>query len=273
MANIAVIGKRGQVASALQAVYSSAKFFGREELDLANPDFARLGKPDVIINSGAYTAVDKAETEQELCNQINHLAVAALAEYCAENNITLVHYSTDYVFDGTGNQPFTEDNTINLAPINVYGKSKLAAERAIAQSGCKHYILRTSWVYSFTGNNFVKTMLRLADKPELKVVNDQIGCPTYAPDIAAYTKKLLEANPPSGIYHFTGSEQISWFDFAKMIIPQTNVLPIPSSEYPLPAKRPLNSRLDTTKIKALGINFRQVSAALQDCLDKIRLGG
>jgi len=272
MANIVVIGKSGQVASALQAVYPTAKFLARDSLDLTNPDFTKLGKPEIVINAAAYTGVDKAETEQELCNQINHLAVAALAKYCAENNITLVHYSTDYVFDGTGNQPFTEENTANLQPINTYGKSKLAAEKAIAQSECKYYILRTSWVYSHTGNNFVKTMLRLADKPELKVVNDQIGCPTYAPDIAANTKKLIDANLPIGIYHFTGEEQISWFDFAKMIIPQTNIISIPSSEYPLPAKRPLNSRLSVAKIKGLGVNFPSIRDSLQECLEKIRLG-
>lgn len=276
MAEYLVFGKNGQVANSLAAVLPNAEFIDSERVDLAItkniiPFLKTRVKPRFIINSAAYTAVDKAEAEPELCNKINHLAVAEMAKYAAENNIILVHYSTDYVFDGSGNQPFTEDNIANLQPLNIYGKSKLAAEQAIIKSGCKYYILRTSWVYSAVGNNFVKTMLRLASKPELKIVNDQIGCPTYAEDIAVNTLKLLRIAPEFGIYHFTGSEQISWFDFAKMIIPAANIMAIPTAEYPTPAKRPLNSRLNTNKIENIGICFPKISESLNKCLCKLAI--
>lgn len=269
MSRIAVIGKTGQVGRALADELPDSRFYGREEIDLTNPDFSIIGKPDIIINAAAYTAVDKAESEAELCDQVNNQAVARLAEYCATNNITLVHYSTDYVFDGSGTAPFTEDNTQNLHPLNVYGKSKLAGERAIINSGCKYYILRTSWVYSNTGANFVKTMRRLAaERPEIKVVADQVGSPSYAPDIAANTLKFLEQAPTFGIYHFVPEEQVSWYDFARLILAGNpiKITPITTAEYPLPAKRPLNSRLFCGKLRNVGISFPKISDSLSKTL-------
>ena len=271
MASIVVLGKSGQVAKALAEVLPGAKFMGRTEFDMAEKlDLTKLGKPDVIINAAAYTAVDKAESEPELCNRINHIAVAELAGYCAKNNITLVHYSTDYVFNGAGYEPFTEENTKDLFPLNTYGSTKLAGERAIATSGCKYYILRTSWVYSHEGANFVKTMLRLgAERTELKIVNDQIGSPTLAADIAENTLKLLGSNAPYGIYNFVPDAQLSWADFAHMIIPGTKIIPIPSSEYPTPAQRPLNSRLSNKKAREVGIYFPKLEESLNKTLCKL----
>lgn len=273
MAKIAVIGKTGQVARALLELLPDSKFYGREEIDLADPDFGIIGKPDIIINAAAYTAVDKAESEPELADKVNHLAVAALAEYCAAHNITLVHYSTDYVFDGSGTEPFTEDNTQNLSPLNVYGRTKLAGELAIITSGCKYYILRTSWVYSHEGNNFVKTMLRLSgERSELKIVADQVGSPTSAADIAENTLTLLEKNPPYGIYHFVPDKQLNWYEFAKLILSGKNInlLPITSAEYPVPAKRPLNSRLANSKIKNIGMKFPDFEVSLNRTLCRIK---
>ncbi len=272
MASIVVLGKSGQVAKALAEVLPHATFLGRTEFDLAEKlDLTKLGKPEVIINAAAYTAVDKAESEPQICNRINAEAVAEIAAYCAANNITLVHYSTDYVFNGKGDKSFTEDDTANLFPLNTYGASKLTAEKAIAASGCKYYILRTSWVYSHESANFVKTMLRLgAERPELKIVADQIGSPTSAEDIAVNTLKLLDKNAPQGIYHFVPDEQISWADFAKMIIPQVKIIPIPSSEYPTPAQRPHNSRLSNRKIKDLGIYFPKLEESLNKTLQKLK---
>jgi dTDP-4-dehydrorhamnose reductase len=274
--NIVVLGSSGQVASALKNVLPNAKFLGRAELDLTNPNFAALDiyKPTIIINTAAYTAVDKAESEQELCNQINHLAVAELASYCKKTGTLLVQFSTDYVFDGNGTEPFTEDNTDSLNPVNFYGKTKLDGERVIIATGCDYLILRTSWVYYHTGTNFLKTMLRLAEtKTELSVVNDQTGSPTYAADIAENTKKLLDLNIKNQIINFVPDEQVTWFDFANLIFKTAgkNILvnPIPTSAYPTPAKRPHNSRLNTAKLKSYKIYFPHLQDSVTRCINKI----
>jgi len=251
--------------------------------DLAKPDelVARVAdqKPDVIINAAAYTKVDQAEKERALCEVINATAPAKLAEYCAKKKVTLVHYSTDYVYAGTGDAAHYETDPI--APNNFYGKTKGEGDQAIEKSGSDYLIFRTSWVYSHTGKNFVLTMLKLgAEMDSLKVVNDQIGSPSYAPDLAKYSldalMKALEQKVegkrfPSGVYHLCNSGVTSWCDFAKAILPGKNINGIPSSEYPTPAKRPLNSRLSLKKLVAtFGLKPRPWQEALADCLKQVK---
>lgn len=225
-------------------------------------------KPDVIINPAAYTAVDKAESEKELAFLINGRAPGVMAEEAKKYGALLIHYSTDYVFDGTKSGPYTE--TDGTCPVNVYGASKLAGEQAIQASGCDYLIFRTSWVYAGRGNNFLKTIMRLAaEREELKIVQDQIGAPTWARLIAEVTAHALrqavmerkQNNFNSGIYHLTSSGYTSWHGFALQIVDamrkknQNNlknkaIYPIPATEYPLPAKRPPNSRLDSGKLES-----------------------
>jgi len=292
MKNLLVIGKTGQIASSLlEILVAQGKFkytaLGRNELDLARPKnvYAALKKikpaPDIIINAAAYTDVDKAEDEREICNNINNLAVAEIASFCADNKALLVHYSTDYVFDGSGNQEFSEDNITNLKPVNYYGATKLAAESAVINSGCDYLILRTSWVYNHRGKNFVNTILKLAAaKTELKIVADQVGSPTYAHDIAAATLQMLENIKP-GIYHMVPHEKVSWHQFAEMIIDEAKrggldvklktLTPITTAEYKTKAKRPLNSRLSAQKLKTVyNIQLPPLAASLRICLGKIR---
>lgn len=278
--NILLFGKNGQVGSNIAKILQNDSDLNLYALGSSELDFSDLKKlqdflqnlatkfrPDFIINAAAYTNVDKAESEAELAGSINHLAVAEIAKYCAAHKIWLVHYSTDYVFDGSGSLPFREENTQNLNPLNIYGKTKLAGERAIIASGCNYIILRTSWVFAETGKNFVNTIKKLAlEKEELRIINDQIGAPTDAKYIAKNTIAIIQLisaakNVPVGIYHLTGDEQMSWYDFAVKIIDDLKksgtaivtkkIIPIPTSNYPTPAKRPLNSRLDLTKIKEL----------------------
>ncbi len=207
--------------------------------------------PAAVINAAAYTAVDKAESEEAAAEVINAHAVKAMAETCAEIGIPLVHISTDYVFEGSGLDAFATSD--RPSPQNVYGRTKLLGENFVKNSGCVFAIVRTSWVFSAHGNNFVKTMLRLADsRAELSVVNDQVGGPTSARAIAdtcLEIAKQLRASPSkSGVYHFTGAPNVSWAEFAqhifKMASLNVNVTGIPTDEYPTPAVRPLNSRLD-----------------------------
>ncbi|GJL74266.1 dTDP-4-dehydrorhamnose reductase [Nitrosomonas sp.] len=224
-------------------------------------------RPDIIINAAAYTAVDKAEKESPLAQTINALAPAVLAEEARRLNAWLIHYSTDYVFDGTGDQPRIETDAAN--PLNVYGKTKLAGEKKILESGCLHVILRTSWVYATYGNNFVKTILRLAqERDQLQIVDDQVGAPTGAEllaDVTAHIVQLLRNqrdNPAvNGLYHLTAKGYTSWYGFARFILTQAaranvslkttpgNLHPIASADYPTPAKRPHNSRLDSAKLQ------------------------
>ena len=233
---------------------------GREECDLSSErsirDTVRQVKPAVIINAGAYTAVDLAEKERDLCFAINAAAPRVLAEEAARLDALLIHYSTDYVFDGEKSEPYLESDPIN--PVNVYGASKAAGEAAIAEVAGQYLVLRTSWVYAAQGKNFLRTMLRLgAERSDLRVVDDQFGAPTSAAAIATATERLAEqyAEIPeaAGIYHMTAAGSTSWCGFARAIFAagvlptQPRVQPIPSSDYPTPAKRPANSVLANDK--------------------------
>jgi len=242
----------------------------RQQCDLSRPEtipaIVQDVKPDVIVNAAAYTAVDKAEEEEELATIINGASVGVLAEEAKKINALLVHYSTDYVFDGTKTSPYTEED--NPHPINAYGRSKLVGENAIQQVGGKYLIFRTSWVYASRGSNFAKTMLRLAsEQDELKVVADQFGAPTSAELIADITALVLfqcKINPKqgSGIFHLTASGKTSWHGYAQLILETAvkkggstrvlpdEVVPIETLDYPLPAKRPANSYLGTKKLQS-----------------------
>lgn len=222
-------------------------------------------KPDVIVNAAAHTAVDKAESEPELAKTINTLASEVMAQQALACGAWLIHYSTDYVFDGSGDKPWLEADA--TGPLGVYGATKLEGEQRIQQSGCKHIILRTSWVYAAKGNNFAKTMFRLAqERDSLNVINDQIGAPTGAELIADVTAHIIrtaqQKTEVSGIYHLVAAGQTSWFEFAKLVLetavkagkvlkvqPEA-IQPIPTSAYPTPAKRPHNSRLNISKLES-----------------------
>ena len=273
--SILVFGKTGQVATEL-ARFDGVTCLGREEADLSNPEACaeviRTHAPDAVINAAAYTAVDRAEEEEALATRINAEAPAAMAKACRALMIPFVHISTDYVFDGQGDAPFGVDHA--TAPQNAYGRSKLAGEEAIAEIGGIYAILRTSWVFSAHGANFVKTMLRLSEtRDALNVVDDQIGGPTPAGAIAAATVSIaaqLGADiSKKGIYHFSGSPDVSWADFARAIFAQAGrdvvVTGIPTADYPTPATRPLNSRLDCMATEQkFGIARPDWSAALKD---------
>jgi len=256
---ILVFGQSGQVATELQS-HKDVIAIGRDQADLSSPttctEAIRQYKPRAVINAAAYTAVDKAESEEHLANKINGDAPGAMASACADLDIPLVHISTDYVFDGTGTKPWSVIDIPN--PKNAYGRSKLKGEQAIKASGCLHAILRTSWVVSAHGNNFVKTMRRLSEtKDRITVVDDQIGGPTCARDIAqtclSIAEQLIQDPSKSGIYHYSGQPNISWCQFANAIFEQldckTIASSIPTTEYPTPASRPLNSRLDCEAIE------------------------
>jgi dTDP-4-dehydrorhamnose reductase len=251
---ILVFGKTGQVATELLRL-GDVVALGRDQADLSDPaacsNAIRAHAPRAVINAAAYTAVDRAEEEVALASIINGDAPTAMAQACLELGIPLIHISTDYVFAGTGDAPWQPDNP--TAPQNAYGRSKLAGEIGIRNSGAVHAILRTSWVVSAHGANFVKTMLRLSDtRNSLTIVADQIGGLTPARDIAAACLQIAEqliADPSkSGTYHYSGAPDVSWADFAQAIFEQADrtvtVTPIPTTDYPTPAKRPLNSRMD-----------------------------
>ncbi|MBD1590336.1 dTDP-4-dehydrorhamnose reductase, partial [Pseudomonas typographi] len=265
--NILITGENGQVSRALQSALAglgNVKALGSQALDLRDGDAIRRTlareRPGLIINPAAYTAVDQAENDRDTAWAINATAPGILAEQAAELGVPLVHYSTDYVFDGSKPGPYVEADP--TAPLGVYGQSKLAGEQAVAQACEHHLILRTSWVYSLHGRNFLLTMQRLLqEKPALRVVADQIGAPTWAGTIAASTRQLVErwqkGQPGAwGLYHLTAAGETSWFGFAEAIgaqlreagKPCATLTPIPSSEYPTPAQRPLNSRLDCSKL-------------------------
>ena len=253
---VLVFGQTGQVARELAK--RSAQFditaLGRAEADLSEPAVCAKAvaesNADVVINAAAYTAVDKAEDEEALATCINAEAPGAMARACAAKAVPFLHISTDYVFDGKGENPWKPDNP--TAPQNAYGRSKLAGENAVRAAGGAHVILRTSWVFSSHGNNFVKTMLRLAQtRDHLTVVDDQIGGPTAAGDIADALLKIasrMVQGAQGGTYHFSGAPDASWADFAREIFAQsgagTSVKGISTRDYPTPATRPLNSRMD-----------------------------
>jgi len=283
---ILLLGRHGQVARELQLSLAGAGellVLGRERLDLADSAQIRRQvcalKPELIINAAAHTAVDQAESEPELAFALNATAPGVLAEEAAALGVPLLHYSTDYVFDGDKAAPYSEDDAPN--PLGVYGRSKLAGEQAIRAVGGAHLILRTSWVYSLHGRNFLLTMQRLLqERDELRVVDDQIGAPTWAGSIASATAQLIERwrdgrAGPWGTYHMTASGATSWFGFAGAIAerlraqgkPCARLLPIPSSAYPTPARRPLNSRLNCARLQAdWGVQLPDWRSALRDCL-------
>lgn len=254
----------------------------RQQADLTDPAaIARIveqADADLVINAAAYTAVDKAETEGDVAFLVNAESPAAMARVCAARGLPLVNVSTDYVFNGSGSRAWREDDA--TAPINAYGDSKLAGEQAVAASNARAITLRTSWVFSAHGANFVKTMLRLADRPELKVVDDQIGRPTFAGDLAeaALTvgqRLARDEDAPTGVFHFAGAEAVSWHQFATVIFeakgpPTPAVLPIPSRDYPTPAARPANSVLDCGRIgSAFGIVPRSWRDGLNETLAEL----
>jgi dTDP-4-dehydrorhamnose reductase len=291
---VLVTGADGQVGRALLAEFrDTAELIAcnRQTLDLSNPEKIRAKlrevNPDVILNAGAYTAVDRAETEGELAMAINGQAPGVLAEEAARSGALLVHYSTDYAFDGSKNGPWVEDDRTN--PLSVYGASKLAGEEAIRSIGDRYVIFRTSWVYAPEGKNFVLTMLRLgSERDSLNVVDDQIGAPTTAAELARATQGIAAGilndnfGPESdwaGTYHMTCGGSISWCGFARAIFERApellggkkpTVNPIKTSEYPTPAKRPLNSVLSNEKLQQrFGVRLANWQSALDEVLKAI----
>lgn len=280
---ILLLGADGQVGWELQrslnplgeVVACDVSFDGDRRADFAQPEslreLVRLHRPNLIVNAAAHTAVDKAESEPELVARINAAAPGVLAQEASGLGAWLVHYSTDYVFDGTGDQPRTEDAP--TGPLSVYGRTKLEGEEAIRVSGCRHLILRTSWVYAARGGNFARTMLKLAaERDELKVIADQIGAPTGADllaDVTAHAVHTLRQRPElAGTYHCVASGETSWHGYARHVIEWARahgrpvkvapeaVRPIPTADYPTPARRPLNSRLETFKLRhAFGLHL------------------
>ena len=268
-----ITGKNGQVGREFSRLYRShgdVVLTGRGECDLSSEqsirETVRRVRPAVIINAGAYTAVDVAEKERPLCFAVNATAPAVLAEEAARLDALLIHYSTDYVFNGKKSEPYLESDPID--PVSAYGASKAAGEAAIVEAGGRYLVLRTSWVYGAQGKNFLLTMLRLgAERPELRVVDDQIGAPTSAAAIAAATVRLVEQYAADGIlgregiYHMTAAGSTSWYGFARAIFDsgvlntQPRLQAIPSSEYPTPARRPANSVLSNDKF-AHAFGFR-----------------
>ena len=264
MNNILVTGGNGQLGSELKEIVHNYKdynflFTDVKDLDITNhtavKEFIEINNINVIINCAAYTAVDEAESEPELSDAINHLAVANFAQIAKEKNIKLIHISTDYVFDGTNHKPYVETDTPN--PQSVYGKTKLDGELALQQiNPANSIIIRTSWVYSKFGNNFVKTMLRLAEtRDEISVVADQVGTPTNAANLAKAILNILPQikNETVELFHYSNEGVCSWYDFAKAIFEikgiSIKVNPIETKQYPTPAKRPFYSVLNKTNIK------------------------
>jgi dTDP-4-dehydrorhamnose reductase len=267
---ILLLGRQGQVAWELQRTLQSIgplTTLGSTELNLTDPDKIRATlrqlRPQIVVNAAAYTAVDKAESEPALAHAINAIAPTILAEEAKQMGALLVHYSTDYVFDGRKTGPYQETDSTN--PLSIYGRTKLEGEQGIQAAGGDHLILRTTWVYGQRGKNFLLTILRLAaDRPELKIVADQIGAPTWSRSIATVTGQILSQwpqTPASGLYHLSGGGSTSWHGFAEQIVayarqqdPQLNlavekIVPIGTSEYPTPAQRPANSCLDNSKLR------------------------
>ncbi|HEY1017904.1 MAG TPA: dTDP-4-dehydrorhamnose reductase [Sediminibacterium sp.] len=284
---VVIAGKNGQLGWELQQLVAGVEtafqflFVGREELDLSDPEmivaFFRQYKPAYFINCAAYTAVDKAESEQEFAYTVNASSVGLLATECSKLNCPFITISTDYVFDGKGTAPYAIDHPAD--PVNYYGYTKWMGEKLALDNNPKTIVIRTSWVYSSHGNNFVKTMLRLMkEKDELKVVNDQIGSPTYAADLASailqIITRLAAGNTQYGIYQFSNEGQISWYDFAVAIRTlaglSCTVLPIPTKDFPTPAKRPAYSVMDTQQIvRDFGVPLKNWKESLVQCIRKL----
>ena len=288
---ILVLGSKGQLGQCLNdqlaitahdVVYTSRGQIDIAEFEVTKAQILEIS-PDIVINAMAYTAVDKAEEEHQVADRINHLAVANIASICKQLDCWLIHISTDYVFDGNSEVPYQEDNTTN--PQGVYGNSKLKGEVAIAASGCKYLIIRTAWVYSEYGNNFLKTMLRLgAVRDELSIVGDQIGCPTYAQDIAKTIVSILSLldlkGSSSGTYHYCGDEPCSWYEFARAIFLEAEVQglktpsyvkPITTADYPTTAIRPNYSVLDCSAIEScFGITRSNWRDGIKIVIDRLQ---
>jgi dTDP-4-dehydrorhamnose reductase len=283
--HIIVTGANGQLGSdlrVLEPVFQdfTFHFFSKENLDITNQTALEACvtqlKPFALINCAAYTNVEKAEEDKENADKINGLAAELLASVCKSNGVKLIHISTDYVFDGQAKKPYVE--TDSVAPLSVYGSSKLLGEQNIERVGGEYAIIRTSWLYSSFGNNFFKTMIRLAkERGELKVVNDQIGAPTYARhlayDILTWLEKCLnnESKFVTGIYHYSQNGQASWYDFAKEIMLNKNmpipVYPVSSAQFPTKARRPVFSKLNSTKFeKTTGIDILSWKEGVIACI-------
>ena len=283
--NILVTGCNGQLGTELQKIAASETehqwlFTDVDTLDICDKDALEtcftLHHIEACINCAAYTAVDKAEDEPELAERINAFAPMVLAETCLKHDALLIHISTDYVFDGSGTAPYLESDEVN--PRSVYGRTKAEGERLIRESGCNYMIVRTAWLYSSVGKNFVKTMLSLAEsRPEINVVCDQKGCPTWAYDLAVALITLLNQNgmkPIHETFHFTNEGQITWYDFATAIMEigekTCKVNPITTNQYPTKAQRPAYSVLDLNKIKAYtGMEIPYWRESLIKCIDEL----
>ena len=284
--NVLVTGCYGQLGTALQEIAANSAhrwlFTDIDTLDICDPNaverFFAANGIDVCINCAAYTAVDKAEDEPELAYKVNVEAPRILADCCLRHQATLYHISTDYVFDGNGTRPYHEDDP--TGPTSVYGKTKRDSEIAIQKSNCNFVIIRTAWLYSSTGKNFVKTMLQLADtRPELNVVNDQKGCPTWAHDLALAIEILLDHYGSKTVhetFHFTNQGEVTWYEFAQAIMEiagkRCTVNPITTEQYPTKAKRPAYSVLDLSKIKTVtGMEIPFWKDSLAKCIEEINI--
>jgi dTDP-4-dehydrorhamnose reductase len=282
--NILITGCNGQLGNEMQLLEAQNpqhSYYNTdvEELDITDREmvaaFVEHNQIDGIVNCAAYTAVDKAEENQELCDLLNHVAPGYLAEAVERRGGWLIQISTDYVFDGTNHRPYVETDPV--CPNSVYGRTKLAGELAAQQACSRTMIIRTAWLYSTFGNNFVKTMIRLGkEKPELGVIFDQIGTPTYARDLAVAIMTAINKGVSDGLYHFSNEGVISWYDFTKAIhriagITDCHVRPLDTSEYPTPAARPHYSVLDKTKIKqTLGIEIPYWEESLAECIRELQ---
>lgn len=282
--NILITGANGQLGNEMRRVSAQSNdhyiFTDVAELDITNAETVRQMVLDndinVIVNCAAYTAVDKAEEDEAMAELLNATAVANLAAAAKENNATLIHVSTDYVFDGNGCRPYTEEQT--TSPASAYGRTKLHGEEAAVQSGCNYLIFRTAWLYSKHGRNFVKTMRTLtADKPSLKVVFDQVGSPTHAGDLADLIYKIIEERmlDNKGIYHYSNEGVCSWYDFAREICEMSgnecDVQPCHSDEFPSKVARPAYSVLDKTKVKTtFGVSVPHWKESLAKCIEELK---
>jgi dTDP-4-dehydrorhamnose reductase len=286
---VLVFGASGQVARSLKSsdhVNCACVLLGRPEGDICDPDAVARAvddhEPDIVINPAAYTVVDRAETESDLAFAVNRDGARNVAAACDRAGVPLIHFSTDYVFDGAKDGLWHEDDPI--APLGVYGQSKAAGEAAVREALDNHVILRTAWVFSPFGGNFVKTMIRLgAERDSLNVVSDQVGSPSYAPDLAEGAleigRQIFNGNRAFGVYHLTNSGTASWYEFALEIFRQAksrigidcDVAPIPTRQYPTPAQRPSNSRLSNEKVhKAFHLKLRPWPSALEACIAAIQ---
>lgn len=281
---ILITGANGQLGNEFRVLanqYADYEFIflSRQELQIEDAENVRQvfssHKPDWCVNCAAYTAVDKAESEKDAAFAINATAAGTLAQVCAETNTGFIHISTDYVFDGSSAEPYKENAA--TGPINTYGHSKLQGEQLVQQHNPNAIIIRTAWVYSYFGNNFVKTMMRLMKEREsINVVSDQVGSPTYAADLAQAVMHIITgSNHTNGIYNYSNEGRISWFEFAEaikdLIGSNCKVNPIPSSSYPTPAKRPQYSLLDKSKIRdTFGVNVPEWKDSLQRCITLLK---